>query len=645
MPSADLSAYVQAMQSGSLRSSTDTIIIPLVIHNLTWNRLNYISDYEFVEIVKQVNDRLANRGVYSNPLGVDSRIRICLANIDPLGNPSSGIQHVEDPEILGLGQYTNDSLLWDPDKYLNAFIYDGNLGFAQYPWNGGRYIMVSSARVRHSQGVVTWVHEIGHALGLFHTYEQNCAVAPCLERGDMVCDTPPDQVSFSGCLDMDSCPWDVDPDDPNGFIVGDSKDMVDNYMDGGFCQSRFTSGQVERMHWVQQMYKPDWDSKGALCADCTNVSPDFTFDQAHLAVNQSVNISANESLPNGYDLAWYVDGEWQSNNNQWTTSFAEAGVYTVRLELSAKEGNCEGVIYTKEKVIAVRCIEDETLRLSIPERMLQDSCYEISITGITGLSWQFGDSTGTSNTVQLCPSLSGLQSMHISYGSGACKTTEELHFMIYPNEERSRSYFHQRMRFDRDTSSSQDIIKLYEVGEDSYRLIGVENYAVDRVFVQDTQQNFIRTWYPFEQVGYDWELYKEDTLSARPTFDDIFELQLDYLDMLEDTLDGSKYFLGLEHYVTPRSASYVIGKLNVLGKPLWIKRIHLPDYPYYEGKFGNNKYLHFMGDTLFLNLNQILCKIDIKGKVIQSIGLDRYPVGLYDRPMSSSRTGMVVKDE
>ena len=337
------------------------------------------------------------------------------------------------------------------------------------------------------------------------------------------------------------------------------------------------------------------------------------------------------------------DRDWRSSAEQWTTSFAKPGVYTIRLEVSSIEGDCEGVIYTKEKVISVRCLEDEAIRLSIPERMLQDSCYEISITGITDLSWQFGDSTGTSNTIELCPSISRLQSMNISYGSGACKSNEELHFMVYPNEERSRSYFHQRMRFDRDTSSSQDFIKLYEVGEDSYRLIGAENYARDNTFLQDTHQNFIRTWFPFEQEGYDWELYKEDTLSIRPDFDDIFELQINYLDMIEDSLDGSKYYLGLEHYASSRSAVFVLGKLNVLGKPVWTKRIHLPDYPYYEGKQDNNKYLHFMGDTLLMNLNQILCKVDKKGNVIQAIGLDRHPVGLYDRPMHSSQLGIVVK--
>ena len=87
----------------------------------------------------------------------------------------------------------------------------------------------------------TATHEVGHWLGLYHTFQNGCA-AP----GDMVADTP-DQADGNDkffCDDSDTC-----------LTAG--KDPVHNFMSYGNdkCLDRFSAGQVARMTTVWQTYR------------------------------------------------------------------------------------------------------------------------------------------------------------------------------------------------------------------------------------------------------------------------------------------------------------------------------------------------------------------------------------------------------
>ena len=128
----------------------------------------------------------------------------------------------------------------------------GLLGYAYFPqqggnskpWQDGVVVLnesIPGGAVEHYDAGDTLPHEVGHWLGLHHTFQNGCSTA-----GDRVSDTPAMSVPTSGC-----------PDGKDSCVTDPGLDPVENLMDYSYdaCMYAFTAGQAARMDAVWKAWR------------------------------------------------------------------------------------------------------------------------------------------------------------------------------------------------------------------------------------------------------------------------------------------------------------------------------------------------------------------------------------------------------
>jgi hypothetical protein len=241
----------------AMNNSEQVYTIPVVIHVLYRTASENISDEQIYSQMTSVNEdfRALNSDLSSLPSNFESlvsdiQIEFCLAQVDPNGNSTTGINRVSTNQ--NSFSYNNDMKFsssggvdaWDTDSYLNIWVcnLDNLLGYAQFPGGDASTDGVVVANTAFgSTGIAeapynlgrTLTHEIGHWLNLRHIWGD----AYCGD--DFVDDTPTHQEANYGCP---SYPQQSCGNGPDG-------DLFMNYMDytEDACMYMFTNGQRTRM--------------------------------------------------------------------------------------------------------------------------------------------------------------------------------------------------------------------------------------------------------------------------------------------------------------------------------------------------------------------------------------------------------------
>ncbi|KJZ75369.1 hypothetical protein HIM_05295 [Hirsutella minnesotensis 3608] len=211
--------------------------VKVFLHSIASNEQALMSNETVTAQMKALNDGFAGANIRFQLQGVD---RVVNETWDLAKDPISMQRR------LRKGSYS------DLNLYFARFAEDGEEGTAGIcnlpgtaPEGSDEFVQdgcilstftLPGSDVEVANEGKTAVHEVGHWMGLLHTFQGGCDEE---EGGDMIFDTPAQANATDGCpVSRDSCPG------------KEGQDPIHNFMDysSDQCTREFTPGQIERMH-------------------------------------------------------------------------------------------------------------------------------------------------------------------------------------------------------------------------------------------------------------------------------------------------------------------------------------------------------------------------------------------------------------
>jgi hypothetical protein len=288
-------------------------------------------------------------------IAADCEIEFCLAQRDPAGNFTTGIERISSTTTSWT---TNDHVkftsyggaaAWDRSKYLNIWVCSisgGILGYSTFP--GGpanvdgvvlsyQYVGTTGSSAPYNKGR-TATHEIGHWLNMKHIWGDDGAAC---SGSDAVSDTPNQSSENYGCPTFpltDAC------------TTTSPGVMFMNYMDytDDACMYMFTTAQKTRM-WstLNGSRLSIQTSNGCLAVGIAPLSMQGVFTISPSPTNGAFTVNFGNGSPEHFDISIYnVLGEKVYTHHYDALSEAE-----LHLDL---EGNAPGIYMVEVRTATAR---------------------------------------------------------------------------------------------------------------------------------------------------------------------------------------------------------------------------------------------------------------------------------------------------
>ncbi len=354
------------------RQSSVILTIPVVFHIIHDFGTENISDAQIHDAITVLNRDYSRQNADTSNvipafqgLIADMQIQFKLANIDPNGNCTNGIDRVASYRTHNASDLSKLNP-WPNNMYLNIWtvadfysLKEGAAAYAYYPNNSVADAVdgvislssyVGSIGTSNANNSRTLTHEIGHFLNLSHVWgNTNAPGVSCGDDG--VSDTPITKG------------WDHCPGSNYAICAAGVSENFQNYMEYSYCDMMFTPGQKTRalaaLNSSVQNRNNLWTTNnliatgtnGASLQACAPVA-DFSPDQTHICSGDSTRFISGTDNADTLTYAWSFPSGSPSSSTLATpyVTYSTPGTYSATLMVTSPGGNNS---ITKTNVITV----------------------------------------------------------------------------------------------------------------------------------------------------------------------------------------------------------------------------------------------------------------------------------------------------